>query len=130
MPTYPYTIDNGHGELLTFTGVTASADGGRIEIDGAAQPGAGPPMHVHYLQDESVRVITGRVGYQELGSEAKFGEAGDVVSWRGGGGGVRGWAGGAPPGGVKGGPGKGPMPGGGPPPGNWGFLPGGVFRAK
>jgi len=81
MPTYPYTIDNGHGELLTFTGVTASADGGRIEIDGAAQPGAGPPMHVHYLQDESVRVISGRVGYQEPGSEAKFGEAGDVVTW-------------------------------------------------
>ena len=78
---YPYTIDNGHGERLTFTGLTKSPSGDRIEIDGTAQPGAGPPMHVHYRQDESVRVISGRIGYQELGSEAKFGEAGDVVTW-------------------------------------------------
>src|SRR5207344_1605982 len=27
MPTYPYTIDNGHGEQLTFTGVTREPDG-------------------------------------------------------------------------------------------------------
>ena len=80
-PRYPYTIDNGHGELLTFTGITASATGDRIDIDGTAQPGAGPPMHVHYLQEESVRVIAGRVGYQVLGSDVQFGEAGDVVTW-------------------------------------------------
>jgi quercetin dioxygenase-like cupin family protein len=81
MPRYPYTIDNGHGEQLTFTGITQGPDGPRAGVDGVARPGAGPPMHVHYLQDEAVRVVTGRVGYQVLGEEPKFAEAGDFVVW-------------------------------------------------
>lgn len=80
-PRYPYTIDNGHGEQLTFIGVTRGPDGERGEAEGVAQPGAGPPMHVHYLQEEGVRVIAGRVGYQILGEEPAFAEAGDVVVW-------------------------------------------------
>lgn len=79
--SYPYTIDNGHGETLTFTGIVRGQDGDRIEADGTAQPGAGPPMHVHYLQDEAARVVTGKMGYQVLGLEAKFAEAGEVVVW-------------------------------------------------
>ena len=54
---YPYTIDNGGGERLTFVGVTRGPDGERLPADGVAQPGAGPPMHVHYLQEEAVRVV-------------------------------------------------------------------------
>ena len=81
MSRYPYTIDNGHGEQLTFTGVTSGPEGESAEADGIAQPGAGPPMHVHYLQEEAVRVIHGRVGYQVLGEEAKFAEAGESVVW-------------------------------------------------
>ena len=68
--TYPYTIDNGHGERITFVGVTSGPRGEHVEVDGVAQPGAGPPMHVHYLQEESVRVTRGRLGYQLLGGEA------------------------------------------------------------
>ena len=78
---YPYTIDNGKGERLTFLGVTSGPDGDRAEADGIAQPGAGPPMHVHYLQEEAARVVTGRLGYQVLGEEPKFAEAGDLVVW-------------------------------------------------
>jgi quercetin dioxygenase-like cupin family protein len=78
---YPYTIDNGQGELLTFTGVTRGPDGERAGADGVAQPGAGPPMHVHYLQDEGVRVVSGRMGYQVLGGEARVAEPGEVVVW-------------------------------------------------
>ena len=81
MKTYPYTIDNGHGELLTFTGVTRGPDGDRAGADGVAQPGAGPPMHVHYLQDEAARVVSGRLGYQVLGEEPKFAEVGELVVW-------------------------------------------------
>ena len=55
--TYPYTIDNGSGELLTFTGLTPGPGGERLGADGVAQPGAGPPMHVHYLQEEAARVV-------------------------------------------------------------------------
>ena len=81
MKSYPYTIDNGHGEQLTFTGVTHGPDGDRAEVDGVAQPGAGPPMHVHYLQEEAARVVTGRLGYQVLGEDAKFAGPGELVVW-------------------------------------------------
>ena len=66
---------------MTFTGVSHGPDGDRAEMDGVAQPGAGPPMHVHYLQEEAARVVSGRIGYQVLGQEPKFAEAGDVVVW-------------------------------------------------
>jgi quercetin dioxygenase-like cupin family protein len=78
---YPYTIANGHGEQLIFTGVTHESDGDRLEADGVAEPGAGPPMHVHYLQEEAARVVTGRMGYQVLGQEPKFAGPGELVVW-------------------------------------------------
>jgi len=79
--TYPYTIDNGHGERLTFTGITRGPDGERAGADGVAQPGAGPPMHVHFLQEEAARVISGRLGYQVLGGEPQFAGPGELVVW-------------------------------------------------
>ena len=79
--TYPYTIDNGQGELLTFTGITQGSDGVRAGADGVAQPGAGPPMHVHYLQDEAARVVRGRLGYQVLGGTPQFAGPGEEVVW-------------------------------------------------
>jgi mannose-6-phosphate isomerase-like protein (cupin superfamily) len=81
MRKYPYAIDNGHGEQLTFTGVTHGPDGDRAEAEGVAQPGAGPPMHVHYLQEEAARVVSGRLGYQVLGEEAKFAGSDELVVW-------------------------------------------------
>ena len=79
--TYPYTIDNGQGELLTFTGITQGPSGLRAGADGVARPGAGPPMHVHYLQDEAARVVRGRLGYQVLGGEPQFAGPGETVVW-------------------------------------------------
>jgi len=81
MKTYPYTIDNGQGELLTFTGVTRGPDGERAGADGVAKPGAGPPMHVHHLQEEAARVLSGRLGYQILGGEPQFAGPGELVVW-------------------------------------------------
>src|SRR5688572_19035284 len=78
---YPYTIDNGNGELLTFIGITQGPDGARVDAEGIAQPGAGAPMHVHHLQEEAGRVITGRLGYQVLGEEEKFAGPGELVVW-------------------------------------------------
>ena len=61
---YPRTIDNGHGELLTFLGVRIDADGRQVlEVENQVQPGSGPPMHAHHLQEESVTVTEGRMGY-------------------------------------------------------------------
>jgi hypothetical protein len=79
--TYPYTIDNGQGESLTFTGITRGPDGERIEAEGGAGPGGGPPMHVHYLQAEGVRVVKGRVGYQVLGGMPQFAGPGEEIHW-------------------------------------------------
>jgi quercetin dioxygenase-like cupin family protein len=79
--TYPYTVENGHGERLTFKGVTQGPAGERMEVDGVARPGAGPPMHVHYLQEEAARVTRGRLGYQVLGGEPQFADPGEVVVW-------------------------------------------------
>ena len=79
--TYPYTIDNGNGELITFTGRTQGPAGERVAVDGVAQPGAGPPMHVHYLQEEAVQVVRGRVGYQVPGGEPQFAGPGQSVAW-------------------------------------------------
>jgi quercetin dioxygenase-like cupin family protein len=78
---YPYTIDNGSGERLTFTGVTQGPDGERLGADGVAQPGAGPPMHVHYLQEEAARVVRGRLGYEVLGGAPRFAGPGELVVW-------------------------------------------------
>src|SRR5262245_12084398 len=79
--TYPYTVDNGLGETLTFNGVTHGPDGVRLEAGGTARPGVGPPMHVHYLQDEWVRVVRGRLGYQSPGGPEQFAGPGEEVVW-------------------------------------------------
>jgi quercetin dioxygenase-like cupin family protein len=78
--SYPYTIDNGQGELLTFMGVV-NEGGARALADGVAQPGSGPPMHVHYLQEEGVRVVRGQMGYQVLGGPQQFAGPGELVVW-------------------------------------------------
>jgi quercetin dioxygenase-like cupin family protein len=78
MPEYPYTIENGNGEALTFLRVVHGPDGDRVEAEGRAQPGAGPPMHVHYLQEEAMQVVSGRLGYQVLGEEPKFAGPGEL----------------------------------------------------
>ncbi|CAN5291148.1 hypothetical protein BH23GEM2_BH23GEM2_15910 [soil metagenome] len=50
---YPYTIDNGAGEKLTFVRLIPNTSGGRLEGENLVSPGAGPPMHVHFLQEEA-----------------------------------------------------------------------------
>jgi hypothetical protein len=63
--TYPHTIDNGAGgERLTFLRRVPGARGERLEVEVLAQQGLGPPMHVHYRQEESATVERGRIGYQ------------------------------------------------------------------
>ena len=79
--TYPYSIDNGHGETLTFKDITQGPDGTRLEVSGVTQPGAGPPMHVHHLQDEAARVVSGRLGHQAPGGQPQFAGPGETVIW-------------------------------------------------
>jgi quercetin dioxygenase-like cupin family protein len=79
---FPLTIENGHGEKLTFVELVHEPDGDKLIVEGVCQPKSGPPMHVHYKQEEGFTVIKGRIGYQELGGEEKFLEEGDSVVFK------------------------------------------------
>jgi mannose-6-phosphate isomerase-like protein (cupin superfamily) len=79
---YPYTIDNGPGgERITFRGVVP---GGRLEVDAECAPGAGPAMHVHYKQVESLTVTSGRMGVEVLGAPAREIGPGETVQFEAG----------------------------------------------
>jgi quercetin dioxygenase-like cupin family protein len=82
MDTYPFQIDNGHGEVLTFERLVPTPSGGRLEVSSIVQPKAGPPMHVHYLQDEGMTVIAGRMGYQIAGEQPRFADVGERVMFK------------------------------------------------
>ncbi len=78
---YPHTIENGHGEVLTFIRHVPDEDGGWLDIENEVKPGAGPPMHVHHLQDESLTVVSGRIGTQVQGEEPKYFGPGESVTF-------------------------------------------------
>lgn len=79
MSTYPHTIENGAGERLTFVRRVQDSTADRLEADNLVKPGSGPPMHVHYLQEEALTVEQGRIGYQRPGEPARFAGAGETV---------------------------------------------------
>lgn len=80
--TYPHTIDNGHGERLTFVELVKEPDGDKLIVEGVCQPNAGPPMHVHFKQDEGFTVTKGKIAYQTLGGEEKVLEEGQSVLFK------------------------------------------------
>jgi quercetin dioxygenase-like cupin family protein len=77
---YPHTIDNGAGEELTFLGIRRDDGGDYLEIRNEVDPGAGPPMHVHLLQEEGMTVERGTLAYQASGEdEARAGPGSTAV---------------------------------------------------
>ncbi|PAP75053.1 cupin domain-containing protein [Rubrivirga marina] len=84
MPPYPYTIDNGLGERLTFVRRIATPRGARLEGKTLVAPGAGPPMHVHHFEDEAFTVAEGRLGYERAGEPPAFAGPGETVIFRAG----------------------------------------------
>jgi quercetin dioxygenase-like cupin family protein len=81
MSGHPHTIDNGGGEELTFVGVGRDERGEYLEIRNAVAPGAGPPMHVHHLQEEGLTVEQGTMGYQVLGEEERRAGPGESATF-------------------------------------------------
>lgn len=79
---FPIIISNGQGEVLTFTGLVP--EGGAEKLLGYNQvmPGSGPPMHVHWLQDEGFTVLNGRIGYQVAGEETRYAGPGESVTFK------------------------------------------------
>ena len=79
---YPHTIENCLGEKLTFQKVIQEPDGDRLIVENAVTPGSGPPMHVHWLQDESLTVVTGKIGYQIAGQNEQYAGEGETVLFK------------------------------------------------
>jgi quercetin dioxygenase-like cupin family protein len=79
--TYPHTIENGGGEELTFLRLIENESGGLLEVENKVKPGSGPPMHIHWLQDESLTVVKGKMGAQVLGKPATFHGPGETLTF-------------------------------------------------
>jgi quercetin dioxygenase-like cupin family protein len=80
--THPHTIDNGSGEQLTFVAVRSDERGEYIEVRNSVGPGAGPPMHVHYLQEEGLTVERGTIGYRSEGGPERTAGPGESVTFK------------------------------------------------
>ncbi|MGZ8524433.1 MAG: cupin domain-containing protein [Chitinophagaceae bacterium] len=77
--TYPHTIENCMGEKIIFKALQKEPDGDRLVGENYVAPGQGPLFHTHWLQDESLTVIKGKIGYLVQGQPAKYANAGETV---------------------------------------------------
>jgi quercetin dioxygenase-like cupin family protein len=84
MSDYPKTIDNGAGERLTFLEPSSDERGEYQEARNSVSPGAGPPMHVHYIQEESLTVESGTIGWQAQGGPEQTAGPGETVTFSAG----------------------------------------------
>jgi quercetin dioxygenase-like cupin family protein len=78
---YPHTIENGAGERLTFSEPRSDERGEYQEATNSVRPGSGPPMHVHYLQEEALTVERGTMGWQRQGEPEQIAGEGQTVSF-------------------------------------------------
>ena len=75
----PHTIKNFHGEVLIFKSIEEENGEKKMLVENKVTPGAGPPFHVHFKQDEGLTVSKGTMGYQIDGQEEKFLKEGESV---------------------------------------------------
>lgn len=60
---------NKNGETLTITRSASETNGSITEFEGTDEPGIGPPMHVHFNQEEMVKVTRGEMHVKTLSKE-------------------------------------------------------------
>ncbi len=82
--SFPHTIQTITGEKLTFHGIYQKGGVEYLEITNEVQPNAGPPMHVHYRQDEFFKVESGKMGYQLQGGESLYAGPGEEILFKAG----------------------------------------------
>lgn len=79
---HPRTVENGVGDRITFLGTREDHDGRQLlEMESRTTPGSGPPMHVHHLQQETLTVTEGHLGYRIAGGAERFAGPGDTVTF-------------------------------------------------
>ncbi|SEJ73224.1 Cupin domain protein [Dyadobacter sp. SG02] len=81
---YPVTIDNGHGERLTFLGRELRDGVEYIQVENQVSPGAGPPMHVHHQQHERLHILDGKMGVEVLGEQPYYLHKGESATFEAG----------------------------------------------
>lgn len=75
---FPHTIESKYGEKLIFLRM----EGQRLLGENYVQPNAGPPMHVHFKQDEGMTVVSGKIGYQIEGQAPQYAGPGESVVFK------------------------------------------------
>lgn len=80
--TYPHSIENGLGEKKVFHSVQQEPDGDRVIVENFVTPGHGPVMDIHFLQDESLTVMKGKIRYHVLGQEEQYANEGETVLFK------------------------------------------------
>ncbi len=81
---YPHTISNGSGEKITFLRLVNDPAGDWLEIENYVMPQAGPPMHVHFKQEEVLTVVRGKMAVQVLGEAPVFYGPGETGAFEAG----------------------------------------------
>jgi quercetin dioxygenase-like cupin family protein len=80
--SYPHIIENCIGEKLIFKEIQKEPDGDRLLVENYVTPGHGPLMHTHWLQDESLTVVNGKIGYQVQGQPAQWAGEGETILFK------------------------------------------------
>lgn len=78
---YPHTISNRTGETLTFQSIEMENGVEKLIVSNELVPRSGPPMHVHFKQDESLTVVEGEMTYQILGKQPVICRVGDTATF-------------------------------------------------
>ncbi len=80
--TYPHIIENCVGEKLIFRELQKEPDGDRLIVENYVTPANGPLMHTHWLQDESLTVVNGKIGYQVQGQPEQYAGEGETILFK------------------------------------------------
>lgn len=68
-----------NGEVLIITRSGSETNGEITEFEGIDQPGIGPPRHIHFLQEEKVKVKKGRLRVKGPSGEFVLSEGEEAV---------------------------------------------------
>ena len=70
---------NKNGETLTITKSATETNGQITEFEGTDEPGIGPPMHVHFKQEEMVRILKGKMRVKTTTKEFSLTEGQEYI---------------------------------------------------
>ena len=70
---------NKNDEMLIITRSAAETKGKITEFESRYEPGKGPPMHVHFIQEERIRIIRGNMRVITIEKEFSLGQGDDYT---------------------------------------------------